>query len=220
MQQDPGTLTHIQDRDPKWVLTRKPTLPDGGERTVRDHSKKRAGDLLFGFHNSSGMADMQTRKRYTKRMVSGMTLFAAVETGLRGIAEEDAIEEAANESGIHAKLVTGGYVGAKSGIALYIPKGDAIPKETIRKRDTGEPSLQILIVDMELNKEKMRVVVTHGSPSGKAQDKIGFLKGVQRAHRYVEKQDLKERDAAKRSYIWMGDHKRPCSRRLGFDLEK
>ena len=61
-------------------------------------------------------------------MVSGMTLFAAVETGLRGIAEEDAIEEAANESGIHAALVTGEYVGAKSGIALLRPQGRCHPE--------------------------------------------------------------------------------------------
>jgi hypothetical protein len=82
MQQDPGTLTCIQDRKAKWVQTRPPTLPDGGERTARNPSAARAGDQLFSFHNSSGITVAQTRKQYVRKMVPGMTIFAAVETGL------------------------------------------------------------------------------------------------------------------------------------------
>ena len=206
MQQDPGTLTCIQDRDAKWVQTRPPTLPDGGERTARNPSAARAGDQLFGFHNSSGITVTQTRKQYVRKMVPGMTIFAAVETGLHGVTESDAIEEAERETGIHATVVTGGYVGAKSGIAIYIPKADAIPAETIRKRDTGEPDLQILIVDMQLNGKDTRVVVTHGEPSGKSRSKIEFLKGVQRAVREVKKQDREAGKVSSRLHMWMGDH--------------
>ena len=168
MQQDPSTLADVRLRNPKWVNARAPELPEGGKTRARDQKLARAGDIRMGFHNASSIASAQVRKQYIRKMVAGMTIFAACETGLHGVEETDAITEAEREPGIHATAITGGYVGTKSGIIIYIPKSDAIPKETISKRETGEPGLQILIVDAELNGEGMRIVVTHGDPDGNA----------------------------------------------------
>ena len=147
MQQDPSTLTDVRLRNPKWVNSRAPEPPEGGKTRTRDHKQARAGDIRMGFHNASSIASAHVRKQYVRKMVAGMTIFAACETGLHGLEESDAIAEAEREPGIHATAITGGYVGAKSGIIVYIPKSDAIPRETICKRETGEPKLQILIVD-------------------------------------------------------------------------
>ena len=122
------------------------------------------------------------------------------------VPESGAIEEAERETGIHATVVTGGYIDVKSGIAVYIPKSDAVPAETIRKRDTGEPDLQILIVDVQLNGKDTSLVVTHGEPSGKGKEKIEFLKGVQRAIRKAKKQDSDAGRSSSRTHMWMGDH--------------
>jgi hypothetical protein len=205
MQQDPSTLTDVRLRNPKWVNARAPKLPEGGKTRSRDHTQARAGDIRMGFHNASSIASAQVRKQYIRKMVAGMTIFAACETGLHGLEEADAIAEAEREPGIHATAITGGYVGTKSGIIVYIPKSDAIPKETISKRETGEPKLQILIVDAELNGEAMRIVVTHGDPDGNASKKLAFLTGVRRAVKRVEEADKDERRPT-RKYIWMGDH--------------
>ena len=63
---------------------------------------------MLGFHHASSIAKQQKRKQYVKKMVMGETIFAAVETGLHGIEEEDAIQEARDEQGIHATVITGG----------------------------------------------------------------------------------------------------------------
>ena len=105
----------------------------------RDRSKARAGDVMMCFHNASGLAAPQKRQKYVRRMVQGMTIFAAVETGLHGVEEKETIREAKDELGIHATVITGGYVGAKSGIAIYVPKSDTIPEDTIRKGTQENP---------------------------------------------------------------------------------
>jgi hypothetical protein len=74
----------------------------------------------MGFHNASSIASAHVRKQYIRKMVAGMTIFAACETGLHGLEEADAIAEAEREPGIHATAITGGYVGTKSGIIVYI----------------------------------------------------------------------------------------------------
>ena len=205
MQQDPSTLTDVRLRNPKWVDARAPELPEGGKTRTRDHKQARAGDVRMGLHNASSIASAQVRRQYVRKMVAGMTIFAACETGLHGLEEADAITEAEREPGIHATAITGGYVGTKSGIIVYIPKSDAIPEETICKRETGEPRLQILIVDAELNGEGMRIVVTHGDSNGNATKKLAFLAGVRRAVKRIEDAD-KDGKRPERKYIWMGDH--------------
>ena len=167
------------------------------------------GDTVIRFHNAGGLACPDRRRKYLRRMFRGVDMLGLCETSWEDSREADARRVARWDPRIQADLYTGGQYkresgsGRNAGLALLVRRGGAVKEVVVRKH--GDESLQCMIVDMEVQGERLRLVLTHGNPHSDARLKEADYRRVVRAVKRVNEED-RAGGAKGRKAIWMADH--------------
>ena len=150
--------------------------------------KPHIGDVRLRFHNSGGIADERKRTRYLRRMAQKVDLLALCETGLDEVAGAEAERYLKHEPSLRAGMWRWAYHRRNTGLALIVPEG--APITGVRVRKTGDEELQLMVADMEIRGQPVRVVVSHGEPGSNVRAKTAFFQATKQAIRRIKQQDL------------------------------
>jgi len=167
------------------------------------------GDTVIRFHNAGGLACPDRRRQYLRRMFRGVDVLGLCETSWEDCREADARRLARWDARIQADMYTGGQYkresgsGRNAGLALLVRRGGAVKEVVVREH--GDESLQCMIVDMEVQGERIRLMLTHGNPHSDVRLKEADYRRVSRAIGKINEED-KARGAEGRRAIWMADH--------------
>ena len=143
------------------------------------------GALRLRWHNSGGLADVEQRRKYLRRLMQDTDIAGICETSWKDDATASCAQALARwDPRIQAELLVGGQYertsgsGRNAGMALLIKKGVA---DGARVRDHGDDTLQCLVVDMKVRELSFRIVLTHGDPSADIRVKMAHYTRLFRA---------------------------------------